>query len=143
MKNFSYRQVVLLLLAVFVSGAVVGGFGISLYQAKTVSATTRSTQSPSPKAWREKYVSELTNRLKLNGDQASKLNVILDDTKAQYDAARLRQKPEMDQIHDEQVRNIRAMLDANQAPAYDQYREERDRERRKAQQQKEQEQKKQ
>jgi len=126
MRNLSLGRAVFLLMAVFLSGAAVGGFGVSLYSTRTVSAAP---------AWRQKYVKDLTQRLQLSNDQLGKLNTILDDTRARYDAVKLRYKPEMDKIHDEQVANIRAMLDQQQGLEYDKYREERERERRKAQQQ--------
>jgi len=131
MRNMSYSRAVLLLLAVFASGAAVGGFGVSLYATRTVVASG----PVSPVAWRQKYVKELGDRLKLNGDQVAKLNTILDDTRERYDAVKLRYKPEMDKIHDEQVASIRYMLDNRQATEYDKFREERDRERKKAQKQ--------
>jgi len=131
MKNLSYRQLLFLLLAVFASGAVVGGFAASLYQARTVSAVAPAT----PQAWRDKYVRDLTGRLRLDGEQVGKLNSILDETRSRYDAVKLRYKPEMDRIHDEQIASIRNMLSGGQASEYDKFRDERDRERKKAQQQ--------
>jgi len=127
----SLGRAVLLLCAVFMGGAAVGGFGVSLYSARTVNASTPA----SPVAWRQKYVKDLGERLKLTGDQVTKLNSILDDTRAQYDAVKARYKPEMDRIHDGQISNIRAMLDQKQATEYERFREERDRERKKQQQQ--------
>jgi len=129
MRNLSMGRAVLLLLAVFAGGTAVGGFGVSLYKTRSVSA------APSPKEWRQKYVSMLRDRLHLNPDQESKLNSTLDETRSRYDDAKARHKVEMDRIHDEQVAKVRTMLDQTQAAEYDKYREERDRERRKAQQQ--------
>lgn len=131
MRKLSYGRAVLLLLAVFAGGAAVGGFGVSLYSARTVNASP----PPTPVAWREKYVKDMGERLKLSGEQVTKLNTILDDTRAQYDAVKARYKPEMDRIHEAQIASIRAMLDEKQSTDYDRFRAERDRERKKAQQQ--------
>jgi hypothetical protein len=122
-------RAILLLLAIFASGAAVGGFGVSLYKTHSVSAAT------SAKEWRQKYVSTLSERLHLNADQVTHLNNTLDETRSRYDDAKARHKVEMDRIHDEQVAKMRSVLDPNQAVEYDRFREERDRERRKAQQQ--------
>ncbi|MBC7924263.1 MAG: hypothetical protein H7039_01265 [Bryobacteraceae bacterium] len=120
MKNFSYRQVVFLLLAVFASGAVAGGFVVSLYKTKTVTANS------APRAWREQYVGNLTSRLKLSGEQVLQLNTILDETKSRYDAVKRQYKPDMDRIHGEQVDKVRAMLNSSQVPEYDRFRVERE-----------------
>jgi len=129
MTHLSLGRAALLLVAVFGGGAAVGGFGVSLYNTRSVSA------APTPKEWRQKYVDALTQRLHLSADQISKLNGTLDETRDRYDGAKARHKSEMDRIHDEQVAKVRLFLDPAQISEYDRFREERDRERRKAQQQ--------
>ncbi len=129
MKNFSYRQAVILLLVVFACGAAAGGFAMSLYLAKSVTAARPNV----PQQWRERYVSDLRDRLHLNDEQIQKLNIILDSTKQKYDEVRARYKPEMDGIHNEQVSSIHAMLQPEQSAEYDKFRAERDRERQKQQ----------
>lgn len=131
----SHLQIAFSLLAVFISGAVVGGFGYHLYTVKAV--TLANSQNPprlTPEEWRKKYVSEMRTRLQLSDDQASQLNATLDKTRGLYDEAKQRHKVELDGIHDEQVHNIRAMLSPVQATEYDKARAEREA-RRKLQQQ--------
>jgi len=128
MTNFSLRQAILPMLLVFASGAALGGFAVNLYKAKTVTA---SAVPRNPREWRERYVSDMKTRLQLNDTQVGKLNGVLDSTKSQYDAVKARYKPEMDEIHNLQVSNIRGMLAPTQATEYDKFRIERDRDRQK------------
>jgi hypothetical protein len=134
MTNFSYRQAAVLLLLSFVGGAAAGGFAMSLYTAKTVSANKANT----PKEWRDRYVSDLRNRLGLNDEQFQQLNTILDSTKLKYDAVKAQYKPEMDRIHQEQISSIRGMLKPEQATEYDKFRAEREAERKRKQQEQQQ-----
>jgi hypothetical protein len=134
MTNFSWRQAVLTMVAVFVTGAAAGAFTMSLYMAKTVTAARPNT----PQQWRQDYVGKLKARLTLNDAQVGRLNGILDEAKQRMDAVKARSKPEMDRIYIDQVSNIRAMLEPTQQAEYDRYREERDRERKKKQQEQQQ-----
>lgn len=123
MTNFSMRQAILPMLLVFASGAALGGLGVSLYTTKTVKAVNAPR---SPKEWRDKYVNDLKARLQLTDTQVGQLNGILDSTKSKYDEVKTRYKPEMDKIHQQQVANIRGMLEPAQAAEYDKFRAERD-----------------
>lgn len=118
----SHFQITLYLLAVFLSGAVVGAFAFRLYTVRTIEAAPPST----PEAYRRKYVSEMKARLTLNDDQTARLNQILDQTRARANEVKKRYKPDMDQIHEEQVQDIRAMLGVSQAAEYDKYLHERE-----------------
>jgi hypothetical protein len=118
----SHLQIALYLLAVFVSGALVGAFAFRLYTVRTIEAAPPNT----PEAYRRKYVGEMKGRLSLNDDQTSRLNHILDQTRARANEVKKRYKPEMDQIHEEQVQDIRAMLSVSQATEYDKYLHERE-----------------
>jgi hypothetical protein len=71
--------------------------------------------------------------LRLSDAQVTKLNEILDSTRARYREVKERYKPEMKQIHTEQVEEIRGILTDEQKPKYEEWREERDK-RRKAEQ---------
>jgi uncharacterized membrane protein len=126
----SYLSVALSLLAVFCSGAVVGAFGHRLYAVRSVNAGIPPAPKPSPADWREKYVQELTTRLKLEQAQVSKLNEILDNTRDRFRSMRERAKPEAEQIKLDQRTSIRSMLTAAQQPEYDKILQERDQKRR-------------
>jgi hypothetical protein len=130
MTNFSYRQAAILIALAFIGGAAAGGFGMSLYTAKTVTA---KAPAKTPQQWRAEYVQTLTSRLKLDGSQVTDVNRVLDETKNKFDAAKDRHKTEMSQIHQEQVDNIRATLKPDQAAEYDKFRAEREAERKKRQ----------
>lgn len=115
----------LYLLLVFVSGAVVGGFGHRLYSTKSVGASTPPTNSPD--GWRERYVKEMKSRLQLTSEQTERLVVILDESKARYKSVRDRMDPEMKQIQQEQRNLVRQMLSPEQRPEYEKMLEERER----------------
>src|SRR3954452_16983223 len=96
-------HVALSLLAVFISGVVVGAFAFRLYTVRTIEAAAPST----PEAYRRKYVNEMKNRLTLDDSQTLRLNQILDQTRATAAEVKLRYKPELDRIHSEQVQDVR------------------------------------
>lgn len=120
----SYFQITLYLLAVFISGVLVGAFAFRLYTVRTIEAAAPNT----PEAYRRRYVSELKGRLSLNDQQTVRLNQILDETRAKAAEVKRRYKPEMDRVHEEQVEDIRAMLTPAQVAEYDKYRKEREQE---------------
>jgi hypothetical protein len=126
------------LLAVFVSGAVVGAFGHRLYMVRSVYSgpTAVAPASPKPEEFRKRYIEELRTRLHLDEPQLTKLNVILDQTREKFHQARERSKErsraESSQIRQDQRNQIRAMLKPEQQPEYEkiiQEREARERER--------------
>ena len=120
------------LLAVFLSGAVVGAFGHRLYMVRSVSATVPQPP-PKPEDFRKKYVEELRTRLHLDEPQLGKLNTILDETREKFHAMRDRakelSKTESMQIRHDQRNQIRAMLKPDQQPEYEKVIQERDKER--------------
>jgi len=121
MKRSSW-QITLSLLAVFISGIVVGAFAFRLYTVKTIEAAAPNT----PEAYRKRYVSEMKARLSLDDSQTVRLNQILDQTRAKAAQVKRRHKPEMDQIHAEQVQDIRTMLTVAQTSEYEHYLHERE-----------------
>jgi hypothetical protein len=108
---------------VFASGLVLGAFGHRLYTATTVSA---KTPSRNPEDFRKRAVAEYQSRLKLTADQVSKLNTIMDETRAQVEETRRKMHPAYQKIHDAQVEKVRAMLTADQQVEYDKMRKERE-----------------
>ena len=107
---------------VFLCGGVVGAFGHRLYMMQTVSANARR----SPEEFRKRYMAEMQSRLKLSQAQNSKLETILDDTRARFRATRDSINPEMEKIREDQQRQIREILSAEQATEYEKMRQERD-----------------
>jgi hypothetical protein len=107
---------------IFASGLVLGAFGERLYTATTVVASRR----PNPEEFRKKIEAEYQSRLKLNPDQMSKLNVILDETRARMEETRRSMRPAYQKIHDDQVQKIQEILTAEQRVEYDAMRKERE-----------------
>jgi hypothetical protein len=114
------------MLAVFVSGAVVGAFGHRLYTVRTVGADTNRR---SPNDYRQRYLADMKIRLTLDDGQTQKLVQILDQTKERFKAFNEKHKDELTEIHENQVQEIRAMLTSAQQPVYEEYRKERERKR--------------
>ncbi len=114
---------------VFGSGCVLGFFANRLYYASTAQA--RQTASKNPQEFVKGLVTFYKNRLQLNDEQVQKLQTILDDVNAQYQATfkeeRARSRPELNRIHDEQVRRIKEMLMPGQLEEYDKVLKERER----------------
>lgn len=120
----SRMMAALSLLAVFVSGIVVGVFGHQVYSVKSVSATL---QPSTPEQWRKQYMAELTDRLKLDAGQVHQIDAIMDDTRAKVQAVKERSRPEMKAIYDQQVGKIESVLKEDQKKQYALFREERKR----------------
>ena len=125
----SNLTIAMYLLAVFVSGTVVGAFGHRLYTVSSVNAGAVQQRRPSPEEFRARYVSDLQSRLHLEPEQTTKLHTILDDTHKKFHAMRERHKPEAEKIQLEQREQIRAMLNPSQQSEYVKFVEEQDRKR--------------
>jgi hypothetical protein len=139
----SRLSAVLSLLLVFFSGGVLGAFAYRLYSTSSVHSGNSPGGPPrklSPEELRKKYVSDLTNAVKLDGQQISGLNAILDRTREDFDKLNEKIKPDRDavsekwrpareSIHNHQVESINNLLRPEQRPLYDSFRAERDRQR--------------
>ncbi len=115
-------SIVVYVVLVFLSGALVGGVGFSLYNSR---AAGHKTEPCSPEALRQRYREELRTRLQLGPDQLKKLDVILDDTHSRFVALRDKYKPEVKVIQDAHADSIRAILDDRQRAEYEKLRQER------------------
>lgn len=104
----------------FACGAAIGALGHRYYSASVVMA--RSAED-----YRQRYVSEMQGKLKLNPKQVSQLQVILDETKAKARTVRERYRPEIAGVKEEQVRRVKSILNADQVPAYERLVAERER----------------
>jgi hypothetical protein len=119
---------------VFLSGAVVGGFAHRLYMVNTVFS---GPASPKPEEVRHKIVEEMRARLSLTDQQVTQLSAIMDSTKARFHEvkakwdkeAKIRAKPELKAIQEDQVQKIKDILSEAQRPEYDKYRADRDKQR--------------
>lgn len=122
----SNLSLALYLLAVFVSGGLVGAFGHKLYMVRTVDA---ASQRRSPAEFRQRYINEMRGRLGLDDGQAARLNEVLDRTRTRFREFNEKHKPELSGIQDAQVSEIQALLRPDQQDRYTAYRLERERKR--------------
>lgn len=117
------------LLAVFLSGGVVGFLVHYLYNMQSVNAKATPRDADD---YRHKYVEELRSRLSMQEEQVQQLNAILDSTRLRYREFREKHRPEINAIQEEQVSRIRSMLSEPQRLQYETMRAERDQRRRKS-----------
>src|SRR4051794_33105406 len=98
-----------LALIIFSLGTATGILAHRLYVGNTVNAS---------EDWRVRYVNEMRTRLTLAPQQVDKLNDILDDTRAKVRSVKDRYKPEMLQIKEDQIGEIRSILTPEQTALY-------------------------
>ena len=127
MTRLTFSAVMYIVL-VFLSGVLVGGFGVNLYNARSVSA--RRGGPPSPSEMRQKYLDEMTTRLKLRPDQIEQVKDILETTHTRFRAVREKWDPEVRLIQEQQSERIREVLDPAQKTEYEVMRQEREKMRR-------------
>ena len=121
----SSLTLLLSLIAVFLSGAVVGAVGYRLHFTETTMEAAAARQL-SPEEWRQRYVAALQERLALTPEQLVRLNVILDQSKERFQSLENQViKPGKKALFEEQAAAIMEMLDGEQKVKYQQWREER------------------
>jgi hypothetical protein len=108
-------------IAIFVSGAVMGFYGHRFYEVSSVSANA----TRNPDEFRRQYMAEMKSRLKLTEEQATNLSTILDETRKQFRTTRASIEPELQRIRDDQQQRVHAILSADQRTEYDKIRAER------------------
>ena len=108
-------SIALYVVLIFASGILAGVLGQKLLSSRVVSADSAPR---SPEQWRAKYVAEIRERLALDSAQETKVNQVLDKTRARFNEVRERSRPEMKRIHDEQVDSIREILNQSQKSGY-------------------------
>jgi hypothetical protein len=126
--KLSRSAIAIYLGVVFLSGGALGFYANRLYAvygARTVPQTRPAQKGP--EAFRKGLVSFYKDHLQLTDDQVQKLEFILDDTRAQVQAEHERSRPEMERVHQEQVRRINEMLTPDQRNAYAKMLEDRER----------------
>ena len=115
---------------VFVSGGVLGFYANRLYAVSTTQPRPAAKSQQSPQEFRKGLVSFYKKRLDLNDDQTQKLELILDDVGAQYQAQFKKEReairPELNRIRQEQIDRITEMLDAKQKEKYSELLKERE-----------------
>jgi len=119
----------LYLALVFLSGILVGGFGVRLY---TLSPVSASVNPKNPEEFKRRYIEEMRSRLHLSDQQVTQLGPILDETRQRYREFHERYKPELKAIQNQQVAKIRSILTEAQQPEYGKMLEEREKQRQKS-----------
>ncbi len=123
---------------VFVSGALLGGLAYRAYNTSTSSATTQ--RRPSQAEFRQRYISDMTARVKLDNQQVAELVKILDSSdedlrpiiaqrRAEDQARFEKRRAENMEFQKSLNAKIDAMLRPDQRPAFQQWRDERQKER--------------
>jgi hypothetical protein len=137
------------LLLVFLSGGVLGAFTYRLYSIIPVQSGKEPgapTKKMSPEDFRKRYVSDLSSAVKLDAQQITALNQVLDQTrdeagklnekiKKDHDAVNEKWHPDREAIHNQQVESINGLLRPDQLPLYAAFRAERERQHRLREQQ--------
>ncbi|HLI85470.1 MAG TPA: hypothetical protein VKV17_16260 [Bryobacteraceae bacterium] len=114
---------------VFLSGALVGGLSYRLYAVSSVNAVNGNPRPPrlNPEEARRHYMDEIRTKVKLDDQQVSQVNQILDETRAQYDQIRQKMNAEGRAIYQLQGEKIAAILRDDQKPLFAAFRAERER----------------
>jgi Spy/CpxP family protein refolding chaperone len=123
--KLSRARIAVYVLLVFASGAVLGAFGHRLYTVSSVSAN-KGPGGKSPEEFRKRAVAEYQSRLSLTDQQVSRLNTIMDETRAGVEEARQKMRPVYERIHAEQAEKIREMLTDDQRVEFEKMRKERE-----------------
>ena len=117
--RLSRAAIALYLGIVFASGGALGFFANRLYT--NYSASPRPA-GKNPQEFRKGLVEFYKTRLQLTDDQLQKLQLILDDTNAQYQAEFKKEReairPDLSRIHQGQVDRINALLTPTQQEEY-------------------------
>jgi hypothetical protein len=115
------------LLLVFGSGILVGAVGYRLYMVNSVSmAPPGRPPQRDPEEVKRRLVSEMQQKVKLDGAQVQQLNQIFDQTRQAFDSLHKQSSQESRAIWDKQKEEVRAILRPDQLPLYEQYQKERD-----------------
>jgi Spy/CpxP family protein refolding chaperone len=115
MENSRTRsEAAVLVLVVFVLGALLGGLGNHLWGERVW-----GRQNPPGPPSRVQIVGELTRELQLTPDQQQQLSAIVDDTKAKIRAAYAPADAQRKQLRQQGRARIRAILTPEQLPKFE------------------------
>jgi len=119
--KLSGRTVALYVGLTFASGVLTGVYGHRFFDVTEVSANARRN----PEEFRKRLVAEMKSRLKLNSDQMTQLNDVLDSTRVEFQNTRDSIEPALAKIREEQHQRILELLQADQRMEYEKMRKER------------------
>lgn len=107
----------LVILTTFVLGVIIGASGQYLIARQS---------APKPPPTTKEAVEELSRVIKLDESQQTRIEQILNDTKARYQELRVQLRPQYNSVRDESRRRIRELLSPEQQNLYDQLNREQD-----------------
>jgi Spy/CpxP family protein refolding chaperone len=121
----SKLSAVVYLLLVFLSGALVGSLSYRLYAMNTVSASSGLPKA-TPEEFRRHYIESMRAKVNLDENQIEQVNQILDETRAQFDQMRAKQRADGEAIQNQQIAKITGILRDDQKANYAAFRAERE-----------------
>ncbi len=117
MENTKKRgEAAVLVLVVFLLGALLGGVGNHVWGERVWGKQTMNAQPT-----RNQIVSDLTRDLELTPDQQKQLGSIVDDTRAQWRTLYTTIEPQHEQIRQQSRDRIRAILTPDQKPKFEDF----------------------
>jgi Spy/CpxP family protein refolding chaperone len=117
MENNSVQQKAgILVVAVFLLGAVLGGVGIHYWEAGAYGGHSISGY---PK--HAEIIKQLTLQVGLTADQEKQVAAVIDDVRTRMHELSLQQKPQVDAIRADGRQRIRALLTPEQQPKYEKF----------------------
>jgi Spy/CpxP family protein refolding chaperone len=116
--NKARREAATLFVAVFLLGALLGGFGTHLWAGRVSGGPVETHKGPPS---REDIISTFTRDLQLTPAQQQQLGVIMDSTQAKLRALYGPVDMQKDAIRKESHKQFRAILTPEQVPKYDDF----------------------
>lgn len=113
------------LFLVFASGILVGVVSHRLYMTTTASAHESTAAPKNMEEFKRRYLADMRQKVHATDAQITEVSRILDDTKQKFDDLHAQEKPIRDKIQQDQLTEIRALLDDQQRAAFDHWHEER------------------
>jgi hypothetical protein len=115
-NNNARREATALVFVVFLLGVLFGGVGDHLWRVRAASQAP-----PNTKATRDEVMNDLTQRLQLTPDQQKRIGLVIDDTRAKWQALYAPLDAPKDRIRQEGRANMRACLTPEQQVKFDDF----------------------
>jgi Spy/CpxP family protein refolding chaperone len=113
-NNKTRREAALLVLVVFLLGALLGGLGNHLWGERVW-----GRQDPAGWPTRDQLVNNLTHDLQLTADQQQQLGTIVDDTRAKIHTAYAPADAQREELRQQGRARVRAILTPEQLPKFE------------------------
>jgi Spy/CpxP family protein refolding chaperone len=113
-KNKTGREAAILVIIVFLLGALLGGVGTHIWG-------ERVWGHPAVLLGHDQIYTQLTRELQLNADQQKQVSAIMDDTRSQFRALYSPLDAQRDEIRQHGRARIRAVLTPEQQPQFEDF----------------------